>query len=49
MGVPISFALRPLTRPDALPGPIALMAALVVPQLACGLPAGRHRYVEDEP
>jgi CP family cyanate transporter-like MFS transporter len=28
--------------------PIALMAALMVPQLVCGVLAGRNRYIEDE-
>ncbi|WP_328916787.1 MULTISPECIES: CynX/NimT family MFS transporter [unclassified Streptomyces] len=28
--------------------PIALMAALMVPQIVCGVLAGRNRYIEDE-
>jgi CP family cyanate transporter-like MFS transporter len=28
--------------------PIALMIALVVPQMVCGVLAGRNRYIEDE-
>jgi CP family cyanate transporter-like MFS transporter len=28
--------------------PIALMGALMVPQIACGVLAGRNRYIEDE-